>query len=84
LVLNVVAAILVQNHEIIKAAGHANNSVVPMHNESMEDEPPIQDLDDLELDTALNNGEDNKETLFRHSFTGFTAIPNTHEHTRSR
>jgi hypothetical protein len=68
----------VRNHEIIAAAGHADNSVIIMHNESTEDEPPIQDLDDLELDAAMNNGEDNKETLF-HPFTGFTAIPNAPE-----
>jgi hypothetical protein len=73
LVLNAVVAVLVRNHEVIAAAGHAANAVIAVHDELTEDELPTQDNDDL--DAAMNNGQDNKETPFRH-FTGFAAVPN--------
>jgi hypothetical protein len=69
LVLNAVAAILVRNREIVAAVGHANNSVVAVHDEH---EPPE---DQVDPDVAMNDGIDHKETLFR-PFSSFTAIPN--------
>jgi len=73
LVLDAVAAILVRNHEIVAAAGHADNTVVAAHDEPAEDGVLTQDND--ELDAAMNSGEDHKEMPFP-TFTGFTAVPN--------
>ena|ERR1700735_1481752 len=56
LVLNAVAAVLVRNREIVAAVGHANNSVVAVHDEH---EPPE---DQVDPDVAMNDGIDHKET----------------------